>query len=91
MRSRNLTEAEHNWMGLVKHQPCSVCGAAGPSQAHHITQGNHFTTVALCFDCHQGPSGWHGTKVMWRILKMSEEDALNKTIANVYAMMRGQA
>ena len=27
---------EKKWVGLVKEQPCSVCGQPGPSDAHHI-------------------------------------------------------
>ena len=56
-----LTQQERKWIGLVKEQPCSVCGAPGPSDAHHIKQGLHYTVVALCKSCHQGSvMGWHG-------------------------------
>ncbi len=71
-------------MALVKEQPCSVCGHSGPSDAHHIKQGSHFTVVALCKSCHQGSMmGWHGQKRAWAIAKMDELDALNNTIENV--------
>lgn len=83
MRSKNsksLTQAEHDHIARVKSLDCSICGAPGPSDAHHIKQGRHFTVVALCKECHQGSSGWHGTKAMWRIVKMDEMDALNETI-----------
>ena len=73
-------------MHAVKCLPCSVCDAPGPSAAHHIKQGQHFTVVALCHDCHQGSqNGWHGQKVMWRIRKMDELDALAVTISRVVA------
>ena len=56
----------------------------GPSAAHHIVQGQHFTTVALCDDCHQGSeNGWHGRKVMWRIMKLDELGALNITLGRL--------
>ena len=42
-----MNALERQWVQRVKEQPCSVCGAAGPSDAHHIKQGNHFTVVAL--------------------------------------------
>lgn len=81
MHSKNLTKEELAHMGRVKELPCSVCGAAGPSEAHHIKQGKHFLTVSLCQDCHRGPvMGWHGQKRMWSILKMDELDALNNTV-----------
>lgn len=80
MNSKNLTAADRAHIGNVKDLPCSVCDAAGPSDAHHINQGQHFTVVALCKDCHQGYNGWHGTKALWRIRKMDELKALDVTI-----------
>lgn len=84
MRSKNskaLTPAERAHLETVKWLPCSVCDAPGPSDAHHINQGQHFTAVALCKDCHQGSdNGWHGRKVMWRVMKMDELAALNVTL-----------
>jgi hypothetical protein len=78
-------KAERRWVGLVKEQPCSVCGEAGPSDAHHIEQGLHYTCVALCKSCHQGSlMGWHGQKRAWAIAKMEEIDALNVTISNIF-------
>lgn len=70
-------------MGRVKHLPCSVCDAPGPSEAHHIEQGCHYTTIALCWSCHRGPEGWHGTKALWRIAKMDELRALDVTIGRL--------
>ncbi len=87
MRSKNSkahTAAESRHMAMVKELPCSVCNAPGPSDAHHITQGQHFTVVALCKDCHQGSeNGWHGRRTMWRVMKMDEVDALNITIGRL--------
>ena len=79
---------ERAWVGLVKELPCSVCDEAGPSDAHHIKQGNHFTVVALCKSCHQGSMmGWHGQKRAWAIKKMDEIDALNVTIQRAIEAM----
>lgn len=79
---------ERAWVGLVKELPCSVCDEAGPSDAHHIKQGNHFTVVALCKSCHQGSMlGWHGQKRMWNLKKMDEIDALNVTIQRAVEAM----
>jgi hypothetical protein len=89
MRSKNSrahTAAESAHIEAVKSLPCSVCNAPGPSDAHHIVQGQHFTVVALCKDCHQGSeNGWHGRKTMWRIHKMDELDALNVTLSRINA------
>lgn len=79
-----MNAAERRWVGKVKELPCSVCGQAGPSDAHHIKQGLHYTVVALCKSCHQGSvMGWHGQKRAWAIAKMDELDALNVTLENM--------
>ncbi|CAB5219986.1 hypothetical protein UFOVP239_23 [uncultured Caudovirales phage] len=79
-----MNSHERKWVGLVKEQPCSVCAAPGPSDAHHIKQSRHYTVVALCKSCHQGSKmGWHGQKVAWAIAKMEELDALDVTLKNV--------
>lgn len=79
--NNKLTAAERKHLARVKSLPCSVCNAPPPSSAHHINQGQQYTTVALCYDCHQGSlMGWHGQKRAWAIRKMDELDALNETI-----------
>ena len=79
--SKSITTLEHEHIGSVKRLPCSVCDAPGPSDAHHINQGQHFTVVALCKDCHQGSfNGWHGQKRAWIQRKLDELGALAVTI-----------
>ena len=89
MRTKNakrITPAESEHMARVKALPCSVCNRPGPSAAHHINQGQHFTTVALCTDCHQGSeNGWHGRRTMWRVMKLDELGALNITLGRLNA------
>jgi len=89
MRTKNskpLTPAERAHLEAVKLLPCSLCNAPPPSAAHHIKQGQHFTTVALCDDCHQGSfNGLHGQRRMWTVMKMDEIDALAVTIARLAA------
>ncbi len=83
--SRAITRAESLHLARVKSLPCSVCDQEGPSAAHHIVQGQHWTTVALCWGCHQGPyNGWHGDKNLWRLKKMTEIDALAATIQRLF-------
>ena len=89
MRTKNAKrigahEAGH--MERVKALPCSVCDEPGPSDAHHIKQGQHFTVVALFKSCHQGSlMGLHGQRRMWAIKKMDEVDALAVTVERLLA------
>jgi hypothetical protein len=78
------TKAERAHVQRIKALPCSVCNKPGPSDAHHINQGQHWTVVALCKECHQGAAGWHGTKVLWRIRKMDELAALDITLKRAF-------
>lgn len=79
--NNRLTRAEREHLGRVKAQPCSVCDAPGPSHAHHIKQGQQYTAVALCPECHQGSlMGLHGQRRAWMLRKMDELSALNITI-----------
>lgn len=76
-----LTAKEREHLAKVKALPCSVCDAPPPSEAHHIQQGQQYTCIALCPDCHRGPlMGWHGQRRMWAIKKMEEIDALDITV-----------
>ena len=81
-----MTAAERHHVIRVKELPCSVCDAAGPSECHEIKQGQWFTSVALCADCHRNPvMGIHGQKRAWAIRKMDELDALAVTIERLAA------
>lgn len=60
MRTKNaarITPAESAHIAKVKSCACAVCDAKPPTEAHHIIQGLHFTTVALCDFCHRGANG----------------------------------
>ena len=79
-----MTKEEREYVGLVKLLPCSVCDADGPCDAHEIKQGQWWTCVALCHECHQNPVlGLHGQKRAWLIRKMDELDALAATVQRV--------
>lgn len=88
MRSRNskaFTAGESAHLEAVKSVACVLCDAPAPSDAHHIQQGQHFLTCALCRSCHMDSHmGWHGAKGMWRIRKWDELDALNETLRRCY-------
>lgn len=84
--NNKLNARERVHLARVKELPCSVCDAPGPSEAHHVEQGLQFTCIALCVECHRGSvMGWHGQKRAWAIRKMTEIDALNKTIERLMA------
>lgn len=88
MRSKNskaFTKDEAEHLAAVKSCACVICDEPPPSSAHHVVQGHHFTTIATCWSCHQGPNGFHGDKTLWRIRKMDEWAALNETLRRVYA------
>ena len=90
MRSKNsrpLDSLDEAWLTLVKLCPCSVCAAPGPSYAHHTKQGNHHSVAALCWECHQGPMGIHGDQRLWKIHKVTENDAINITVRNVFELL----
>lgn len=71
-RKRKATEkAAGAWerMARVKALPCIACGAAPPSSAHHVTGDglprSDWRVIPLCYECHQGPAGYHAAKRSW--------------------------
>lgn len=56
-------------MAAVKAMPCIACGAAGPSEAHHVTgdgrRRSDWRVIPLCAPCHRGPDGYHLNKRSW--------------------------
>ena len=67
------TKAGRDYMARVKMLPCVICGAAPPSDAHHIicdrfgtTKASDFETIPLCKNHHQvGPDAIHNGKASW--------------------------
>jgi hypothetical protein len=80
------TRAEKAHIERVKSLCCSVCNIPGPSEAHEVKQGQWFTSIALCPECHRSPVlGWHGQKRAWAVRKLDEIDALSVTIQRLLA------
>jgi hypothetical protein len=78
-RKPNAAEAAH--IERIKLMPCCVCGAAGPSDCHELRQGDWFTCLPLCKDCHQGAhNGIHGRQAIWKVKKLDELSALNQVV-----------
>ena len=87
MHSKNkkaMTNLEREHVVRIKEMACIVCEQSGPSEAHEIDQGEWFTSLPLCSDCHRGYNGIHGTKALWRVRKMDELKALNETIKKLF-------
>jgi len=79
--NNQLSAAEKRHISKIKDMPCGVCGAHGPSDAHHIEQHKQFLCVPLCRSCHQDShNGIHGQKRIWNVLKKTELSVLNDTI-----------
>lgn len=79
--NNKLTAKEKKHLEKIKSMPCGVCGAVGPSDAHHIEQHKQYLCIPLCKDCHQGShNGIHGQKRIWSVLKKDELSVLNETI-----------
>lgn len=89
MQSKNkraMTVAERDHVTRIKLMPCSVCNAPGPSDAHELDQGQWFTAIPLCKDCHQGPhNGIHGNGRIWSVLKKTELTCLNDVVKALVA------
>lgn len=86
MRSKNkpsMTKAERQ---RIKEMPCGVCKAPGSSEAHELKQGQWFTSIPLCPDCHRGSfNGIHGQARIWAAMKLDEQAVLNETIRQLVA------
>ena len=88
MRSKNKpaqSKAEVAHAARIAEQPCIVCSAPGPSEVHEPEQGMWWVSMPLCFECHRGKDGWHGTRLRWDLRKFSELKAINLTIERTYA------
>jgi hypothetical protein len=89
MQSKNkpgMTKAEREHVGRIKEMPCGVCSSSGPTEAHELRQGEWFTSIPLCADCHRGPfNGIHGQARIWSVYKLDEQAVLNETIRQLLA------
>lgn len=72
-RASKEGQEELEWMKRVKALPCVICGAAPPSDAHHVIHGRYggrkpsgFDVIPLCKKHHQdGPEAIHNGKETW--------------------------
>ena len=83
MRSKNKprqTAAEAAHAEIIAGMDCVVCDTPPPSEVHEPEQGLWFVSMPLCPLCHRGPDGWHGTRLRWKLRRINELQAINKTI-----------
>lgn len=86
-RSSDEGRAGTAYMLAVKQLPCCVCGAPGPSDAHHVIhdrfsarKASDFDTVPLCKRHHQdGPDAIHNGKESWRAKYGRDYDYIEET------------
>lgn len=84
MNSKNISSKARAHLAKIKEMRCIVCDASGPSEAHHIRQGDHFSCLPLCQDCHTGShNGIHGRQAIWKVMKLDELGALNLLIERI--------
>ena len=88
------------YLELVRSVSCVLCKLLGRKQAH-ATSAHHprdgvglsqrsgdFCTIALCYDCHQGPLGVHGDRTYLRMAKATEWDLHDLTNEAVFLELR---
>jgi hypothetical protein len=68
-RASHEGQASAAYMVAVKELPCCICHRIGVSDAHHCRSDGmarcNWKTIPLCYDCHQGPSGYHARQRTW--------------------------
>lgn len=83
MRSKNKpapTAAERAHIERVAALSCAVCDSQEGSEVHEPEQGAWWISIPLCPACHRGPEGWHGTRLRWKLRRVTELSAINDTI-----------
>lgn len=73
---------------------CIVCGQQF-AHVHHVMEGRtpgrrsgDFCTIPLCYECHEGKDGIHGTRQRWSLHKASELQCLDMVIEGIYGCSR---
>ena len=89
------------WKTMVLAAPCVMCATLGETQQgrtylHHVREGQgkgqkapDVLGLALCYEHHQGASGWHGLgkRGFYQRYKLDELDLLAFTIQAVLRML----
>ena len=74
----------------ARENGCAVCGAPF-DHVHHVLEdrvpgrrADDWLTIGLCEQCHTGTHGIHGTRQRWSLHRVSETQALAKTLEALY-------
>lgn len=81
MQSKNKpaqTAAERAHVARIAQLPCVVDNLE-PVEVHEFEQGAWFASVPLCYECHRGTHGWHGTRQRWTRARMDPIKAIDET------------
>lgn len=86
-RASDEGKAALEYMRKVKQLPCCVCGAYGPSDAHHVIhdrfgsrKSSDFDVIPLCKEHHQnGPRAIHNGKETWRQINGADWSYIDST------------
>lgn len=87
MRSKGKpaqTTLERDYVSKIAEQACVVCDAT-PVEIHEFEQGNWFTSVPVCVECHRGTDGWHGSRLRWKLRRIDMLEAINRTVGRAWA------
>ena len=88
MQSKNKkapNKAEKAHIERLARESCVVCETYDSIEIHEPEQGLWFASMPLCTACHRGPEGWHGTRLRWKLRKMDELKAINRTWERLHA------
>lgn len=90
VRAKTVDGRSH--IARVKALPCACCGQPGPSDAHHVREGQggaqrapDFLAIPLCKEHHQGRTGVPGDRSAMALRKLTELDMLALTIRALVA------
>jgi hypothetical protein len=95
-RASDEGEAAADYIWLVKHLPCAVCGAPPPSDAHHVIcdrfgarKSSDWDVIPLCKKHHQdGPEAIHNGKASWVALHGPDHDYIEATQLQILGEVR---
>ena len=80
----DMTAAERRHLDRVASLGCLICDQ--PANVHHIREGqgiaqrDHFLTIPLCYDHHQGALSIHGNRRQFIAMFGTELNLLSQTI-----------
>lgn len=91
-KSRKKSSDGISYMLRVKELGCVVCGAWGPSDAHHVhsdhfgrPKSSDFATIPLCKQCHQtGEYAFHRRQATWEERNCKDYAFIPEALQSVY-------